>query len=363
MQHENAHQPECHMIEVADQNLQYRKVRLDDDTPTGAQIAAAAGFKPHQLPIVLQVLSTGALEDIRPEEVAELTDEVNRFIVGESDRKYMFTVDGARFEWPCRHISGHAIRTVANVEPDKRLLFEREDEADLEVEDARFIDLDLPGIERFITRKGVWKLNIQGEVYEFNTPALSVRDAMLKADLNPKLDYQIFLMVKGQPKQPLSLDDVIDLRAPGIEKLRFTQKDVNNGEVALPLRREFQLLSRDEQHLDAVGHHWETRLTVDGARWLVIRDYVLPKGYSEQAVQLAINISLGYPLAMLDMFYIYPTVRLASGAMIPQTEGTAQIDNLTFQRWSRHRSWDPASDNIVTQLAMTEGCLLKEVGL
>lgn len=352
-----------HTIEVAGQDLQYRQVRLSDLTPTGAQIAAVAGFKPDQLPVVLQVLPSGALEDIRPEENAEITHDTNRFIVVESDRKYLLAVDGARIEWPCRHISGHAIRSLADVAPNKLLLLEREDEADLEVEDNHFIDLDSPGVERFITRKATWKLNIQGEVYEFSTPTVSVREAMLKAGLDPNLTWQIFLMVKGMPKQSLTVSDSIDMRAPGIEKLRLTQKDVSNGEAAPRLRRDFKLLPRDEQYLDAVGHRWETQITKENGRWLVIQGYSLPPGFSEQTVQMALNIPEGYPSTMLDMFYVYPAVRLANGAGIPCTDIVGTLDGVTFQGWSRHRPWCPVNDNVVTQLAMAEGCLLKEVGL
>lgn len=352
-----------HTIEVAGQDLQYRQVHLDDLTPIGAQIAAAAGFKPDQLPIVLLVLPSGALEDIRPEEVVEISSVTNRFIVVESDRKYLLAVDGARIEWPCRHISGHVIRTLAGVAPNKLLLLEQEDEADLEIQDTHFIDLDSPGVERFITRKAIWKLNIQGEVYEFTSPTVPVREAMLKAGLDPSLTWQIFLMVKDMPKQSLTVSDSIDLRAPGIEKLRLTQKDVSNGEAALPLRRDFKLLPRDEQYLDAVGHRWETQVTKENGRWLVIQGYSLPPGFSEQTVQLALNIPVGYPSTMLDMFYLYPAVRLASGTGIAATEIVGVLDGVTFQGWSRHRPWSPVSDNVVTQLAMAEGCLLKEVGL
>ncbi|HAS1289963.1 TPA: hypothetical protein I4D05_07945, partial [Enterobacter hormaechei] len=31
------------------------------------------------------------------------------------------------------------------------------------------------------------------------------------------------------------------------------------------------------------------------------------------------------------------------------------------QRWSRHRSWDPETDSVISQLAMADGCLQKEV--
>ena len=103
------------IIEVADKTLVYRQVTMSDSTPTGAQIAAAAGFKPDQLPVVLRLLLNGSLEDIRPDEIVDLSDETDRFIVVESDRTYRFTVDGARLEWPCRHITGYVVRELSGI--------------------------------------------------------------------------------------------------------------------------------------------------------------------------------------------------------------------------------------------------------
>lgn len=363
MNTENQHHQHHITVQIAGDDLQFRPVHLEDRTPTGAQIAAAAGFTPDQLPVILQLLPSGALEDIRPDEIAKITDGLNRFIVVESDRKYLLTVDGARFEWPCHHISGQTIRILADIADNKRLLLEREDEADKDIENNEFVDLDEPGVERFITRKVIWKLNVQGVVYEFETHTVSVREAMIKAKLDTNQAWQIFLMVSDQPKKELTINDVIDLRAPGIEKLRLTQKDVSNGEVPQVPRREFSLLPQDEQYLNAAGHQWETRLNTDGGRWLVINDYQLPPGYSHAVVQLALNVPAGYPAAMLDMFYVHPAVRLANGAEIAQTQVVGHIDGVTFQGWSRHRAWNPATDNITTQLAMADGCIMKEVGL
>lgn len=52
-------------IEVADETLTYRNVLIDDLTPTGAQLAAAAGFKPKQHAVVLQVLANGGTASLR----------------------------------------------------------------------------------------------------------------------------------------------------------------------------------------------------------------------------------------------------------------------------------------------------------
>lgn len=353
------------VIELAGKNLDFRKVTIEDQTPTGAQIAAAAGFKPDQLAIVLQLLASGAMEDIRPDEIVTLTQEPTRFLVAETDRTYFLTVDGARLEWPFEQITGYQVRKLAEVGENKRLLLEREDEADLEIQATDFVNLDQSGIERFITRKAVWKLNVQGVILEIETPTISVRDAVVRAGMNPNEGWHIYFKVEGQPKVEKSLDDIIDLRTPGIEKLRLTPKDVGNGEVPVPPRRFFSLLPIDEQHLDRTANLWETCLTPEGNRWLLINDYPLPQGYTHQHVRLALLIPAGYPSTEIDMFYLYPAVGLTSGVAIPCADYTVVIDGVSFQRWSRHRSthpWNPATDNVITHLALVEGCLLKETG-
>ena len=114
-----------HTIEVADQTLTFRSVPIEDLTPTGAQLAAAAGFKPVQQATVLHVLANGELEDIRPDETVDLRHGDGRFIIVESDRIYRFTLDGERFDWPCRIISGGVLRKLGQVPDDKEIFLER----------------------------------------------------------------------------------------------------------------------------------------------------------------------------------------------------------------------------------------------
>jgi hypothetical protein len=365
MQVTSQHHHSSFVIEVAGKNLEFRKVTIEDQTPTGAQIAAAAGFKPDQLAIVLHLLASGAMEDIRPDEMVTLSPEPARFIVAETDRTYFLTVDGARLEWPFEQITGYQVRKLAHVTDNYRLLLRREEQADQEIQQTDFINLDNSGIESFVTRKPLWKLNVQGVPLEIETPTISVRDAVVRAGLNPNESWHIYLKVEGQPKEEKTLDDIIDLRTPGIEKLRLTPKNVDNGEAALQPRRLFNLLPVDELHLNQSGVHWEACVTPQGRRWLVIHYYHLPQGYTHESVRLALEVPVGYPSSQIDMFYLYPPVALTSGVAIPCVEATEEIDGDAFQRWSRHRTvnpWNPATDNVVTQLALVEGCLLKEVG-
>src|SRR3984893_16266961 len=119
---------------------------------------------------------------------------------------------------------------------------------------------------------GPWKLNVQGVVIESPHPEIVVRHAIKQAGFNPDTPWIIVLKVAGEPKREVDLSFVIDLRHKGIEKLRLTPKQINNGEMAVGRRVEFALLPQDEEHLNHQGLRWET-LVHAGRRWLIIRNY------------------------------------------------------------------------------------------
>lgn len=62
------------------------------------------------------------------------------------------------------------------------------------------------------------------------------------------------------------------------------------------------------------------------------------------------------------MFYCHPPLALNTGAAIPQTQCIETITGLPFQRWSRHRPWDPTRDTLATHLALVAESLRREVG-
>jgi hypothetical protein len=148
----------------------------------------------------------------------------------------------------------------------------------------------------------VWKLNVQGVVIESPQPEIVVRQAIKQAGFNPDTPWIIVLKVAGEPKREVDLSFVIDLRHKGIEKLRLTPRQINNGEMSAPRRIEFAMLPQDEEHLDRLGLHWET-LVDAGRRWLILRDYPLPPGYQTAAATIGIEVPVSYPGAQLDMFY------------------------------------------------------------
>ena len=362
-------------IEVADLHLEFRQVLIGDGTPSGAQIAHAAGFAPAQQATVLHFLPDGELEEIRPNHSVDLR-KGRQFVVAETDRLYILTINGERFEWPSRMISGAVIRKLGKVAPEDELLLDRVDQADRPIAPRDLVDLGKGGIEAFISRKPTWKLNVQGVMLTLHQPTIVVRQALQDAGFNPDQGWQIFLIVKNQPKRAVGLTGTVDLRTPGVEKLRLTPTGVNNGESvpkpqrdgAIPANRlnvPFDLLEVDEKYLDTLGCPWETVIDA-GRRWLLIHNYQVPAGYNQQLVTLALLIPPTYPGAQIDMFYTSPKLTLTSGRAIDRTQVSAVICGAPFNGWSRHRSqaapWQPSTDNVVTHLALVESAIAKEVG-
>jgi len=207
----------------------------------------------------------------------------------------------------------------------------------------------------------LWKLNVQGVIIESPKPEIAVREAIQQAGFNPDTPWIIVLKVAGEPKREVDLSFVIDLRHKGIEKLRLTPRQINNGEVCRQRRSAFAMLPQDEALLDRLGFDWETLFDA-GRRWLIIRNYPLPAGYRVATATIGIEVPVSYPGAQLDMFYCHPPLALPSGAVIPQTQQIETVIDLPFQRWSRHRQWDSARDSLATHLALVDESLNREVG-
>lgn len=352
------------IVEIAGVDLNFHTFELDTKTPTGGKIAKEFGFRPDQSPYVLQWRNDGELEDLRVQEEANLRAGT-KFIVAEADGTNRITIDGNEYDWPADTITGSVVRKLGRVPGDHSVYLEHTDEPDRLIADDVSVKIKTDGIERF--RHGEaerWELNVQGKKIVSNTPIISVVDALSRAGFDAN-DWIIILKVVGQPKRQLSVGDGIDLRTPGIEKVRLTAKDVNNGEAPVAPSREFALLEDDESYLDSLGLQWETSIS-EGNRWLIVRNYPVPDGYTMKTVSLALMVSPTYPQAEIDMFYVHPHLHLTSGIEIPATQVSQAIVGISFQRWSRHRGaikpWNPSTDNVVTHLAFVETALHKEIG-
>ena len=118
-------------------------------------------------------------------------------------------------------------------------------------------------------------------------------------------------------------------------------------------RRQFRLPEADEDFLDDVGCPWETILE-GPSRWLILRGYALPPGYTQKVVDLAVLIAPMYPPGALDMAYVFPWLQRVDGRPIPQTQIPQMIEGRSWQRWSRHRTqanpWMPGEDDLASHV-------------
>ena len=268
-------------------------------------------------------------------------------------------------------ISGGQLRKLAKVHQKKDIFQRLADGHDRLIGDSELVDLDKKDVEVFFARLREWKLNVQGVLLTLHEPTITALDAVERAGFDKTKPWIIVLRIQGQPRQEIAPDFVVDLRTPGIEKIRLTPKEVNNGEAAEP-KRMFELLAVDGAFLDGLGLRWETVAEASEQdrsqirRWLLIYNYPVPPGYTVGATLLALEIPTTYPGAQIDMFYTNPPLALSSGAAIPSTQVGASIRGAAFNGWSRHRGpqspWDPVTDNVSTHLALVDAAMAKEVG-
>lgn len=142
------------VIQVLDEYFNQQPFTFGDPKVTGRQIAHEAGFRPVDEALVLQQLKDGSIEEIRFEELVDLSAAgVERFFVMEGDRTYRVVVDGLRLEWPRAQLTGLAIRKLARRDEHFEVVQELEDAPDRVVEEDEAVSLKGDGTEKFKTRR------------------------------------------------------------------------------------------------------------------------------------------------------------------------------------------------------------------
>lgn len=353
-------------VVVQDETFVSRRVALAPSQATGEGVIHALGYRPAADFIVLRYRFDGALEEIGLEEPFDLTEPPsNSFFVVKASEMANLVIDGVRLTWVQTKVSGAIVRRLGRVPDDFDLVLLHRDGNSVVVLDHDTVDLSTPGVETFLTRKKVWKLNVHGVVIDVHTPDIKVADAMTQAGFDVTQPWHIFFKVQGQVKRPVDLTTILDLTTPGIEKLRLMPKNVDNGEGPPPPRRQFSLLDTDTAYLDRLALRWET-IVEQNRRWLLIHQYPVPAGFTTNHTKLALEIPPTYPAGALYGFYAYPPLALADGREIPSTQLRGVLLGVEFHGWSRHRGaaspWNPSIDNVVTQLALVEASLAKEIG-
>ncbi|MCE7995009.1 MAG: hypothetical protein HEP71_23730 [Roseivirga sp.] len=160
-------------------------------------------------------------------------------------------------------------------------------------------------------------------------------------------------------KKLIAADQEVDFTECGIERFIAQQRNCDEGFVS---DESFRLPEEDELFLKNLGLPAE--IIKEGAtRWLIIKGYLLPEGYTSSKADVAILLHPQYPQVQLDMIYIHPAIQRVDRKLIRQLSNQI-IGGRTFQRWSRHRNrgnpWIPGDDNISTHLDLMMDCLKAE---
>lgn len=128
-------------------------------------------------------------------------------------------------------------------------------------------------------------------------------------------------------------------------------------------RRQVQLPKADELFLNGLNCRWET-IVDGGMNWVLLHERLLPTGFVQKLVDIAINLTPGYPPATLDMAYFFPALSRTDGRPIPRSDSFQAIDGKSWQRWSRHRTaenpWVPGEDDLASHYCYVQSWLHDE---
>jgi len=366
MTQHDSNEPPDHTAERAQTAVRVNDevVELNDQTPTGKQILAAARLRPAADYALIRWPERGATNEVALDEVINLppSGSLTEFFAMKADGIRYFTLDEERYAW-AGPLDVETVRRIGRVDEKMSLWLELTDEEDRMLVPGEVIDLKAPGVERLYAKMPSWRLQIQHKDYEFDSPQITVRDALIRAGFDVTKSWEVKFKVKNQAIRPVGMDDVLDLSQPGVERLRVAPANVDNGDGAQDARRDFSLLPADVAFLASAGLRCQT--IIDGGRWLIVEGYALPAGYNAPRCTIAIEIPESYPTAQLDMFFCNPHLT-ANGAAPPQTQHRQVIAGTEFQRWSRHRGtgseWTPGVDSLESHFALIEHAIAREVG-
>lgn len=242
---------------------------------------------------------------------------------------------------------------------EERVLIEGVEEIEALLDEI--IDLEIHAREGKRARRARgYRFKVNDVPYVWHAPSITGREVLTLAGLTPPDKYSLRLKVLGHKPHKVELDELVDLRRPGVEKFRAIRCDQHEGEYQG--RRDAPVLDQDRVFLDSYGLPWE--IIRDRSLWVVLHNYSLPAGYTASHCSVAIRIEEGYPYAALDMMYVFPALRRVDGRPILQTQCIQPIAGKSYQRWSRHRQsddpWMPGQDSLETHVYMIEGWFTRE---
>ena len=257
-------------------------------------------------------------------------------------------------------ISGKALKERDDKFPDGRLFAEIEDGVDAEIlddmiivvqdKDSYFvippadntdnsIDIEQCGKHNRRPPKG-WKyrIRIDGEKHIVDSAEITGADILALVGKSSG-EWSLNQKLNSGKRERIEADTEVDLARPGIERFETVRREAQQGDGD-----PYELLPEDTEYLEAnYSSKWEKITEGSGKSGLLISNFPVPAGYTIAQSTLMVLIPSGYPGSALDMFYFDPPLHKSNGTSI---NALAPEDHFgrTWQRWSRHYSWEPGKD-------------------
>lgn len=330
-----------------------KKYKSTKDHLTGQEILQIVGKDARE---ALQIIQKFRFERTEILELGETVDlavsGVEEFVIA-----YKFVVNNKEFTHSKEWITGQEILQVVGVSPKGSLpvqLFRFGRTEIVELDEK--VDLATSGVEKFTLS---FQIKVDKVSYTWNDLTINGQQIFNLIGKSPNQN-NLVQKLKNNQVNPVGLTEEIDLTQKGIEKFVTIPSDATEGFVK---KQTFILPEEDRFYLETLSNEWEA--VKDGNnQWLIIRDYVLPKGYNHEKTDVALLIPRTYPTAQIDMMYFSNHLSRKDGKPI-KALSKQNIQNKSWQRWSRHRTpqnpWRRGIDNVSTHIVLVQNLLTKEL--
>jgi hypothetical protein len=142
----------AYRIKLGINGINFNNVQVADPVPTGRQILESANLNSRDDYVLIAILDSGDFEDIRLDETFDLRQKgAERFIVFKTDREFKFKLNDRQLIWGDPTLPAEVLYTLSEVEPGEAIFKDVRGGEDILIERNETVDLNAPGVERFIT--------------------------------------------------------------------------------------------------------------------------------------------------------------------------------------------------------------------
>lgn len=145
-------QADAYRIKFGLGNLDFRNIEVADPVPTGRQILESAGLNTHDDYVLVGILETGDFEDVRLNETFDLRQKgAEQFVAFKTDRSFNFLLNDRQLIWGDPKLPAEVLYNLSKLDSSEAIFRDVRGGQDILIEHSDIIDLDAPGVERFIT--------------------------------------------------------------------------------------------------------------------------------------------------------------------------------------------------------------------